>query len=349
MGKQSKRENKTIYQICREEAGLTRSEASEKMTTVSDSKIEKFEYEIQEPTPYDIIQMADAYRRPDLCNYYCSHKCEIGHRYVPEVKVSDLSNIILETIASLNEINPLTTRLIQIARDGRISASQMLERFLFTPEMQYAPIGKLSGGEKRRLYLLGVLCQNINVLLLDEASNNLDIPTMTILEDYLNSFVGIVVAVSHDRYFLDNVADRILEFDGQGHIRQYEGGYTDYLEAHEKRFGTAPDMSLNNKTKADSGEKKNNSKDWKQNRPVKLKFTFSEQKEFDTIDDDIAALEAKIEQIDADMMKFATDSGKLNDLMKEKDANESALEEKMDRWVYLNDLAEQIEAQKSGN
>ena len=123
-----------------------------------------------------------------------------------------------------------------ITRDGRISASQMLERFLFTPEMQYAPIGKLSGGEKRRLYLLGVLCQNINVLLLDEASNNLDIPTMTILEDYLNSFVGIVVAVSHDRYFLDNVADRILEFDGQGHIRQYEGGYTDYLEAHEKRF-----------------------------------------------------------------------------------------------------------------
>ena len=235
-----------------------------------------------------------------------------------------------------------------ITRDGRISASQMLERFLFTPEMQYAPIGKLSGGEKRRLYLLGVLCQNINVLLLDEASNNLDIPTMTILEDYLNSFVGIVVAVSHDRYFLDNVADRILEFDGQGHIRQYEGGYTDYLEAHEKRFGTAPDMSLTNKTKADSGEKKNNSKDWKQNRPVKLKFTFSEQKEFDTIDDDIAALEAKIEQIDADMMKFATDSGKLNDLMREKDAAESALEEKMDRWVYLNDLAERIEAQKQG-
>ena len=235
-----------------------------------------------------------------------------------------------------------------ITRDGRISASQMLERFLFTPEMQYAPIGKLSGGEKRRLYLLGVLCQNINVLLLDEASNNLDIPTMTILEDYLNSFVGIVVAVSHDRYFLDNVADRILEFDGQGHIRQYEGGYTDYLEAHEKRFGTAPDMSLTNKTKADSVEKKNNSKDWKQNRPVKLKFTFSEQKEFDTIDDDIAALEAKIEQIDADMMKFATDSGKLNDLMKEKDANESALEEKMNRWVYLNDLAERIEAQKQG-
>ena len=121
MGKQSTRENKTIYQLCREAAGLTRAEASDKMKAVSDSKIEKFEYETQEPTPYDIIQMADAYKRPDLCNYYCSHKCEIGHRYVPEVEVTDLSNIILETIAGLNEINPLTCRLIQIARDGKIS------------------------------------------------------------------------------------------------------------------------------------------------------------------------------------------------------------------------------------
>ena len=135
MGKQSKRENKTIYQICREEAGLTRSEASEKMAAVSDSKIEKFEYEIQEPTPYDIIQMADAYRRPDLCNYYCSHKCEICHRYVPEVKVSDLSNIILETIASLNEINPLTTRLIQIARDGRISDDEIKDFALISKKL----------------------------------------------------------------------------------------------------------------------------------------------------------------------------------------------------------------------
>ena len=126
MGKQSKRENKTIYQICREEAGLTRSEASEKMAAVSDYKIK---------TPYDIIQMADAYRRPDLCNYYCSHKCEIGHRYVPEVKVSDLSNIILETIASLNEINPLTTRLIQIARDGRISDDEIKDFALISKKL----------------------------------------------------------------------------------------------------------------------------------------------------------------------------------------------------------------------
>ena len=120
-------------------------------------------------------------------------------------------------------------------REGKISASQMLERFLFTPDMQYAPIGKLSGGEKRRLYLLGVLCENINVLLLDEAGNNLDIPTMTILEDYLNSFQGIVITVSHDRYFLDNVADRILEFDGQGGICQYAVSYT-HLDVYKRQL-----------------------------------------------------------------------------------------------------------------
>lgn len=125
MGKQSTRENKTIYQVCREEQGLTREKASEKMIGVSASRIEKIEYELQDPTPYDIVQMADCYRRPDLCNYYCSHKCTIGDRYVPEIEVSELSTIILETIASLNEINPLTSRLIQIARDGKVTDDEI--------------------------------------------------------------------------------------------------------------------------------------------------------------------------------------------------------------------------------
>ena len=125
MGKQSTRENKTIYQLCREEQGLTREKASEKMEGVSASRIEKIEYELQEPTPYDIIQMADCYKRPELCNYYCSHRCVIGDRYVPEIEVSELPDIILETIASLNEINPLTSRLIQIARDGKISDDEI--------------------------------------------------------------------------------------------------------------------------------------------------------------------------------------------------------------------------------
>lgn len=223
-------------------------------------------------------------------------------------------------------------------KDGKISASQMLERFLFTPDMQYAPIGKLSGGEKRRLYLLGVLSSEINVLLLDEPGNNLDIPTLTILEDYLNSFAGIVVTVSHDRYFLDNVVDRIFEFTGNGKLQQYEGGYTDYLEAKERRSDNIKQSVQPEKKE----EKKNSAQTWKQNRTAKLKFTFKEQKEFETIDDDIAKLEEKLEKLDEEIMKNATNSGKLNELTVEKEEAEALLEEKMERWVYLNDLAEKI-------
>lgn len=226
-------------------------------------------------------------------------------------------------------------------KDGKISASQMLERFLFTPDMQYAPIGKLSGGEKRRLYLLGVLSSEINVLLLDEPGNNLDIPTLTILEDYLNSFTGIVVTVSHDRYFLDNVVDRIFEFTGNGKLQQYEGGYTDYLEAKARRNDSVKQLVQTEKKE----EKKTSAQTWKQNRTVKLKFTFKEQKEFETIDDDIAKLEEKLEKLDEEIMKNATNSGKLNELTSEKEEADALLEEKMDRWVYLNDLAEKIAAQ----
>lgn len=225
-------------------------------------------------------------------------------------------------------------------KEGRISASQMLERFLFTPDMQYTPVSKLSGGEKRRLYLLSVLVSGANVLILDEPSNNMDIPTLTVLEDYLNSFIGIVITVSHDRYFLDNVVDRIFEFDGNGHLQQYEGGYTDYLEAKQRsQSDSIPPVPK------PLEEKKNNAKNWKQNRPQKLKFTFKEQKEFETIDDDIAALEEKIQSLDEEMMANATNSGKLAQLTKEKEETEAQLEEKMDRWVYLNDLAEKIASQ----
>ena len=226
-------------------------------------------------------------------------------------------------------------------KEGKISASQMLERFLFTPDMQYAPIGKLSGGEKRRLYLLGVLSQKINLLILDEAGNNLDIPTLTILEDYLNSFPGIVITVSHDRYFLDNVVDRILEFDGNGGIHQYEGGYTDYLESKERKG-----VSFETATEKNEPKEKTTSKNWKQNRSVKLKFTYKEEKEYETIDEDIASLEEKIESFDQEMIKNATNSVKLSELAAKKEEAEQALEEKMDRWVYLNDLAERIEQQK---
>ena len=233
---------------------------------------------------------------------------------------------------------------IEIGETIKISASQLLERFLFTPDMQYTPVCKLSGGEKRRLYLLSVLISGANVYILDEPSNNVDIPTLTILEDYLNSFSGIVITVSHDRYFLDNVVDRIFEFDGNGHLQQYEGGYTDYLEARKNRSaGTDSGVSL----KKEIPEKKEGSKEWKQSRPAKLKFTFKEQREYDTIDDDIAALEEKIEKLDRDMMANATNSLKLSEITAEKEKAEAELEEKMERWVYLNDLAEKIEEQKN--
>ena len=140
MGKQSTRENKNIYQIYREERGLTREKASEQMPGISASRIEKIEYELQEPTPYDVVQMADCYKRPDLCNYYCSHKCAIGDRYVPEVEITELSNIILETIASLNEINPLTSRLIQIARDGKITDDEIQDFAVISQKLDEIPL-----------------------------------------------------------------------------------------------------------------------------------------------------------------------------------------------------------------
>lgn len=224
--------------------------------------------------------------------------------------------------------------------EGRISASQMLERFLFTPDMQYSPIGKLSGGEKRRLYLLGVLAGEINVLIMDEAGNNLDIPTMTILEEYLLSFQGIVITVSHDRYFLDNVADRIFEFDGQGGLCQYEGGYTDYLEVKKNRKDET-------KEPEQPQTKKEGNRDWKGPRQAKLKFSFKEQREYETIDQEIADLEERIGKLEEEILANATNSAKLNGLMAEKEEAEAALEVKMDRWVYLTELAEKIEAEKN--
>lgn len=281
------------------------------------------------------VKMLAGLEKPDQGVIEIGETIRMGYFAQEEQHMEDTQRVI-DYVKDIGEY--ITTR------EGKISASQMLERFLFTPDMQYAPIGKLSGGEKRRLYLLGVLTQNINVLVLDEASNNLDIPTLTILEDYLNSFVGIVIAVSHDRYFLDNVADRILEFDGEGHLTQYEGGYTDYLEAKvwRKKKTASDDV---NAQKTESG-KRENAKDWKQNRPVKLKFTFREQREYETIDDEIMALEEKIAGLESEMMENATNSAKLSELMAEKETAEEELETKMERWVYLNDLAEKIEAQK---
>lgn len=274
-----------------------------------------------------LLKMIAGLVEPDEGTIEIGETIRIGY-FAQELPEMNTSQRVIDFVKDIAEYIP--------TKDGRITASQMLERFLFTPDMQYAPIEKLSGGEKKRLYLLSVLQAAPNVLIFDEANNDIDIPTMTILEDYLNSFQGIVITVSHDRYFLDNVVDRIFEFDGNGHLQQYEGGYTDYIEAKQKREVPKEEV----KAKKSTGKN-----DWKQNRPTKLKFSYMEQKEFETIDEDIAKLEEKLEKLDADMMANATNSAKLSELTLEKEFAEKQLEEKMERWVYLNDLAECIAAQ----
>lgn len=280
-----------------------------------------------------LIRMIAGVVQPDQGEVEVGETIRIGY-FAQEVPDMDNNQRVIDYIRDVAEYIP--------TRDGKITASMMLERFLFDSAMQYTPIQKLSGGEKRRLYLLKVLMEAPNVLLLDEPGNDLDIPTLTILEDYLSSFNGIVITVSHDRYFLDNVVDRIFAFEGDGHLVQYEGGYTDYVKAKQEKAVHASLASLEKSAE----DKKKAAKEWKKNRPEKLKFSFKEQKEFETIDDVISSLEEKIENLDQEILKNATNSLKLQELMKEKGDAEALLEEKMDRWVYLNDLAQRIEEEK---
>ena len=251
--------------------------------------------------------------------------------------------------------------------DGTVTASQMLEKFLFTPEKQYSLIGKLSGGEKRRLNLLRVLMEAPNVLILDEPTNDLDITTLTILEDYLDKFNGIVIEVSHDRYFLDRTVKRIFAFEGNGVINQYEGGYSDYVlrkEMHEVEVGenalTGIKSSGKNKnvvslkgnekskvTKGGEDSTKNASASSDRNTNRKPRFSYKEQREYDTIESEVSELEDKISNLEKEIESNATDFVKLGELTKEKEQAEALLEEKMDRWVYLEELAEKIAAAKN--
>lgn len=225
-------------------------------------------------------------------------------------------------------------------REGTISATMMCERFLFTGDMQYAKIEKLSGGEKRRLYLLKVLMESPNVLILDEPTNDLDIKTLTILEQYLSEFEGIVLAVSHDRYFLDKIATGLLIFRGNGVIEKQEGNYTDFREREMERLEEEVFKSPDS-VKKTSGESK---ADWK-NREKKLKFTFQEQKEYETIEDDIEKLMEELSMLEEEMVANATSYGKLTELSEKKDKIQKELDVKMERWDYLQDLDARIKAQ----
>lgn len=227
--------------------------------------------------------------------------------------------------------------------DGTITAAKMCERFLFTGAMQYTQIERLSGGEKRRLYLLKILMEAPNILILDEPTNDLDIQTLTILEEYLSTFPGIVVTVSHDRYFLDKIATRIFAFEGDGLIRQYEGNFSDYKEARAQ--GEEESLVAQKESNKETSQAASVAT-WKQ-KSNKLKFTYKEQKEYEGIDSEIEGLEQRLEDVETQIEKSATDYEKLKDLMEEKERLTKELDHKMERWVYLNDLAEQIEAEKN--
>lgn len=257
--------------------------------------------------------------KPDNGDVVTGRTVKIGY-FSQENEYMDESERVIDYIRDVAEY-------IQTP-DGTATASQMLEKFLFTGSLQYSLIQKLSGGEKRRLYLLRVLMEAPNILVLDEPTNDLDIATLTILEDYLQGFAGIVVTVSHDRYFLDKLATRIFAFEGDGVIRQYEGNFSDYRE----KVGETELQKSEEKPK----------KEWRQRTSEKLKFSYNEKKEYDTIEEEVAKLEEKVTELEREMESSATNYGKLNELMKEKEATEALLEEKMERWVYLNDLAEKI-------
>ena len=221
-------------------------------------------------------------------------------------------------------------------KEGSFSATQMMERFLFPTALQGQPIGKLSGGERRRLYLLSVLMEAPNILLLDEPTNDLDVTTLAILEDYLETFPGAVLAVSHDRYFLDKMAEHIFAVGEDGVIQRYVGNFTDYLEKHQA--AVRQQEKARKKEKEPAGAKPV--------RQKKLKFTFKEQREFDTIEADIAALEDRLAQLEEEMSAAGSDYVKLQELTDEQSEVSALLEEKIDRWVYLTDLAEKIAAQE---
>ena len=247
----------------------------------------------------------------------------------------DNSMTVLEFVRSIGEYVTTAT--------GKATASQMCEKFLFGPKMQWTPIAKLSGGEKRRLYLLSVLMSAPNVLILDEPTNDLDIETLEILEEYLDGFAGIVIVVSHDRYFLDRTVDRIFAFEENGVLKQYEGGFSDYYEKRNSSILNSEKSEAKNELRKEDSESRTK---YIKNRSGEIKFTYKEQKEYETIDGDIEKLEKRIAQLDEQIEAAATQYGKLNELMKEKAEAEASLEYSMERWVYLNDLALKIEESK---
>ena len=297
-----------------------------------------------------LMKMIDHRIEPDSGTVTIGQTIRIGY-YTQEIE-QDASAGIAYMDPKMKVIDYIKNTAEYVrTEDGLVSASAMLEKFLFPTSEQYSAIAKLSGGEKRRLNLLRVLMEAPNVLILDEPTNDLDITTLTILEDYLDHYDGIVITVSHDRYFLDRIVRRIFAFEEGGELRQYEGGYTDYMLRREAEGTSQEAGSFSRKENTKSG-----SSDAQTSTPAtdsratwthekKLKFTYKEQKEYEVIEDEIAQLEEKMDEIDREMEQYTSDFVKLGELTKEKTEVENLLEEKMDRWAYLEELAARIAAQ----
>lgn len=274
-----------------------------------------------------LLNLISGRTKADLGTIEMGETVKIGY-YTQENKEMDLSMRVIDYVKEQGEF-------IKTADGGLISASKMLERFLFPPILQYTPIEKLSGGERRRLYLLGILMQDINVLFLDEPTNDLDIYTLQVLENFIDEFNGPVLTVSHDRYFLDRIAEKLFVYTGNGEIQNIPGNYSDYANRLKNEVFTI-----------ERPKKEKESVSKKPEQPVKLKFTYKEQKEYEVIDKVIETLENEVSQLEKDMATYATDFTKLQVLAKEKEAKEEELIMQMERWEYLNELAERIEESK---
>ena len=232
--------------------------------------------------------------------------------------------------------------IIPVSDGSKITASMMCERFLFDGSMQYTKIEKLSGGERRRLHLLRVLMESPNVLLLDEPTNDLDITTLNILEDYLDSFIGVVITVSHDRYFLDRICNKIFSYEDNGRIKIYNGNYSDYMLSKGSKASELNSYSINEKKESKSSTRV-------RERDLRPKFSFKEAKEYEEINDVIISLESKISTLEKQMEENASSYSKLEELMQEKDELEEELLYKYERYEYLDDLATKIKEYKNQN
>lgn len=297
-----------------------------------------------------LMKMITGAVQPDAGDIEIGQTIKIGY-YAQECDMPDDKRVI-DYIRDVAEIIDTT--------EGKVTAARMLEKFLFSGEDQYGLVGKLSGGEKRRLNLCRVLMEAPNVLILDEPTNDLDIATLTILESYLDTFQGIVIAVSHDRYFLDRTMKRIFAFEGDGIIRQYEGNYSDYLlrKSVEAEMLKETDGSGRNAGRAEKDADKeaasaknggaegatDKKSTWDPGKR-KLKFSYKEQKEYETIEQDIADMEQQIADLESSIPNYASDFVKLQEINQKTEALKAALEEKMDRWMYLEELAAKIAEQ----